>query len=309
MDLRGNRVDVLLTGSSGFVGRRLASRLVRRGDRVVGTTFGEGPPAEGWQAVELDLLQPEALPELARRFEPDVVVHLAGLSHVGESWRKPGVYFQVNVLGTERLLAAFPSSRTFLASSAEVYGNVPEEQQPIDESRVPAPENPYGLTKAAAERLVLAAGGTVLRFFAFIGAGQPRNFALPDFAAQLAANRTRGKTRLAVGNLEARRAFLNVDDGIDGIVAAIEKGLPGAVYNVGGEQAPSVRSVLAMLIERSGLDVEVVTDESRLRPVDTPLLSPRLERLKALGWQPRRSLEETVAEIWEEALRSSDVGG
>ena len=146
-----------------------------------------------------------------------MIVHLAGLSHVGESWKRPGDYLRVNFEGTLNLLSAARGRRLIFASSAEVYGAVPAAEQPLVEDRPLAPRSPYAMTKACAERMVLDRGGIVVRSFNAIGSGQAPTFALPSFAAQLAAIR-RGESEpvLRVGDLSPRRDFVHVLDVVEG---------------------------------------------------------------------------------------------
>ena len=83
------------------------------------------------------------------------------------------------------------------------------------------------MTKAAAERLVLAAGGTVVRSFNLLGAGQAASFALPSFAAHLAAIERGAEPLLAVGNLSARRDFVHIDDAVMALAQLAEEPQPG----------------------------------------------------------------------------------
>ena len=148
---------VLLTGASGFVGRRLAARLAEEGHLVGGLAHDLTGMPEGIEPLLADVRDAAALGREMASFDPDAVVHLAALSHVGESWRRIDDYFHVNVVGTENVLAAARGCRVVVVSSAEVYGLVPAEEQPIAESRAVAPRSPYALTKAVAERLALGA--------------------------------------------------------------------------------------------------------------------------------------------------------
>ena len=297
---------VLITGISGFVGRRLARRLTARGDQVSGTYLGDPPSLEGLlqphALQEIDLQDQLALDRLVEQQQPDAVVHLAGLSHVGASWARPGEYFRVNVLGTENLLRAAAGRRIVVASSAEVYGRVPEDEQPIVEERLVAPGSPYALTKAAAERLALAQGAVVVRSFNAIGPGQSPDFALPAFALQLAAVAAgRQEGVLKVGNLEARRDFVHVDDVAEGYATLIRQGDPGSVYNLATGATTSIGEALERLIAVSGQQVQVETDPDRLRPVDVPLLCGSAQRLQRLAWSPRRSFDTALEELWAEA--------
>jgi GDP-4-dehydro-6-deoxy-D-mannose reductase len=303
---------ILVSGITGFVGRHLTAELLRRGDRVWGFTAdpveplavrrsGRGTPDRA-EVFELDLLDPEGVARLVARCEPEVIVHLAGLSHVGESWKRPGDYLRVNFEGTLNLLRAAPGRRLIFASSAEVYGCVPEDEQPLVEDRPLAPRSPYAMTKACAERVALDRGAIVARSFNAVGAGQARTFALPSFAAQLAAIRRGGRAPvLRVGDLSPRRDFVHVGDVVDGYLALIDRGGPGTVYNLATGRATSICEALDGLRRISGVEAEVVAEESRMRPVDIPLLVGDNRRLAGLGWAPRRGLDRALSEIWEEA--------
>jgi GDP-4-dehydro-6-deoxy-D-mannose reductase len=282
--------------------------LAQRGDQVTGAS-SENASIEGVDSLNLDLLDPDALQQLANGFTPEVIVHLAGLASVGRSWTHPADYFQVNVLGTENLLRTFPKTKVLFASSAEVYGVVAEEEQPLKEEREPAPGNPYALTKAAAERLVLAAGGTVMRFFTLVGAGQARGFAIPSFAEQLAELRCSGGGTMRVGNLSARRDFLHLEDAVSAMVLLIDTDLDDSIYNIGGGGVRSMRQVLDRLIELSGVEAKVEIDPERMRPIDVPLQNANTARLEGLGWLRRRTLDEALEEIWLESLEAVSASG
>lgn len=307
---------VLITGACGFVGRHLARRLHAAGDEVVGTWWPK-PPADpeghdGVELIEADVEDAARVREIVARVRPEAIVHLAALSHVGESWQRPGSYYRVNVAGTENVVRAARSARVLVASSAEVYGAVPEDEQPIAEDRPLDPGTPYGLTKAAAERLAfavaygtsgIAADVVVVRSFNLIGPGQAPRFALPSFASQLAAIRS-GTTEpvLRVGNLSARRDFVHVTAAARAYELLLRRGEAGTAYNLASGEAQSIQRALDALIRISGVDARVETDPERFRHIDQPLLCGDPSRLQALGWQPEPGMERAIEEIWEEAL-------
>lgn len=293
---------VLVTGASGFVGCHLAAHFSACGDAVTGTYTGMRPESDLLRDIDLhaiDVTDAAAMAALVEAVDPEVVVHLAGLAHVGASWQRLGEYFLVNVLGTERLLAAARGRRVVFASSAEVYGVVPEAEQPIREERLVAPPSPYAMTKACAERFVLAAGGVVARTFNLIGPGQAPHFALPAFARQLAAIR-RGEQEpvLETGNLSARRDFVHVSDGARAYRLLALHGRPGEVYNVASGHALSIQEALARLMKAAGVEVPIKTDPARFRPVDVPLLAGDPGKLRRLGWRVEKSVDEAVGELW-----------
>ena len=295
-------MKILVTGVGGFVGTALVRRLAAAGESVVGTYLGAEPEVEGAKVVPADVLEPEALATVMAEVDPDAVVHLAGFSHVGESWERIAEYFQVNVIGVENLLAAAGDRRVLLASSAEVYGRVDESEQPIAEDRPLAPRNPYALTKAVAERLVLARGGIVVRMFNIIGRGQATTFALPSFARQLAAVAAGAPPVLEVGNLSARRDFVHIEDAIEAYLTLIRQGEPGGVYNLGTGRAVSIAEALDRLIAIAGVEVETRVDPDRFRPSDVELTSGDASRLRALGWHPAKTLDDALEGVWLEAV-------
>ena len=290
---------VLVTGVAGFVGSHLAASLLGDGVEVWGTYLRDAPALDGVRLIEIDILDREAVAAAVEEARPDSIVHLAGLSHVGQSWSELAAYFQVNVLGAEHVLEAAAGRRVIVASSAEVYGVVPEDEQPIVESRRVAPANPYALSKAALERVALPLGAIVARSFNTIGAGQAPEFALPAFARQLAAIRRGDQPPvLAVGNLAARRDFIAASDAVAAYRTLLEQGVPGEIYNVGSGAAMSIEEVVHRLIVVSGVRARIEVDPARFRPADIPLLAADATRLRALGWTLEASVEDALRELW-----------
>ncbi|MGE0639590.1 MAG: GDP-mannose 4,6-dehydratase [Thermoanaerobaculia bacterium] len=297
---------VLVTGATGFVGRRLVAQLVRSGHAVGGVAIDGAAQMTGVEWFAVDVRDAGALVRVVDAFSPDRIVHLAALSHVGESWRRIPDYYAINVEGAGNLFSAARGRATIFMSSAEVYGLVPDHEQPIREIRALAPRTPYALTKAAAERMALAAGATVVRSFNLIGPGQATNFALPDFAAQLAAiERGERPAELAVGNLSARRDFVHVDDAVDALVRLVTRPQPGEIFNLASGEDRSISELLDKMVELAGIEVRRVEDPTRLRPVDVARLCGDASRLRNLGWEPRRGVERGLADVLAAARESA----
>lgn len=296
-------MSILITGISGFLGSALARELLAAGEEIHGLSTDLSVDLPGAEVHYADLLDVPRLAQVIERARPRAIVHFAGLSHVGESWRRPGDYLRVNFTGTWNLLNNAGTSRVLFASSAEVYGQVSEADQPIEEDRPLDPRSPYAMTKACAEQVTLAHGGTVVRCFNVIGPGQARKFALPSFADQLAAIR-RGAQEpvLKVGDLSPRRDFVFVGDAIAGIRVLLERGEPGEVYNLATGEDHSIEEVLERLRQISGVECKIERDPERVRLVDVPLLRGSSRRLRALGWSPSHCLEMALETIWREAL-------
>ena len=299
---------LLVTGAAGFVGGHLLRALLADGHEVWAGSLDGTPPAGGnldarW--VALDVTSTGSVRAAVAAARPEGVFHLAGQASVGASFEDPLGTWEVNATGTLRLVEALaPGTRLLLASSAEVYGVVPEAEQPIREERALRPPNPYAASKAAAETAAVQASlsgrvqAVVARSFNHTGPGQDTRFALPSFARQLAAMRGgAGERVLRVGNLEARRDFLDVRDVVRAYVVLLEHGRAAEVYNVCSGQAHRLRDVVDAMVGMTDAEIRVEVDPERVRPVDVPLLQGDASRLRALGWSPRITLDETLGDL------------
>ncbi len=304
----------LITGITGFVGSHLARRLAEHGWQVSGLAARPPPAAlAAFDVRQVDVADQTALQQTLREIDPQLIFHLAGLAHVGESWQRPGDYLRVNFAGTRHLVAAAlklhpgqPPPRILFASSAEVYGQVAEEEQPLRESRQVEPRSPYAMTKACGEVLVAENAGIVVRSFNAIGPGQSRLFALPSFAWQLARiHLGLQPPSMKVGDLSPRRDFLSIDDAVEGYLLLAEKGEAGGSYNLASGRTHSIGEALALLRRISGVEAEVTVDPALVRKIDIPLLLGDVSRMKALGWQPKKSLEEALVEVWSSTLATA----
>lgn len=301
----------LVTGASGFVGRRLTALLREQGAEVLAA----GGPHDG-EVLPLDLRDRAALAAAFDLAQPEVVFHLAAQAFVPQAIADPLETYGVNVDGTANLLAALRAyrdssgvdPRLLYVSSAEVYGIQAPEAMPLDERCATNPTNPYAASKAAAEALVLGEArsfgvrAVVTRAFNHIGPGQSSRFAVPAFASQLAKIAAGGDPVLLVGNLAAKRDFLDVRDVVRAYALLAERGEPGEIYNVCSGTAIAMREVLSELIRIAHVPVEVREDPTRMRPADVPLLCGDNRRLRErTGWEPRIPLRASLQDIYADA--------
>lgn len=314
-------MPTLVTGGAGFVGQHLLRALLGAGEELVATTMHATSPepsvltpaeVERIRWLTMDLTDAASVERAVRDAGPDRIYHLAAQSSVGGSLADPIGTWNVNAMGTLRLLQAVRSQarsgcRLVLISSAEVYGDVPEPEQPIREDRPISPRNPYGASKAAAEIAALQGDGgdavevVIARSFNHIGPGQDARFAIPSFASQIRSTRAgESGATLRVGNLSARRDLLDVRDVVEAYRILMARGRAGERYNVCGGVAFSMRELLDRMIARSAKDLRVEVDPARLRPVDTPLLLGDASKLRALGWAPGIAIDRTLDDLLRE---------
>jgi GDP-4-dehydro-6-deoxy-D-mannose reductase len=321
-------VRALVTGAGGFAGQHLLRELLARGRQVVGTTLDGRAPSGGtlgedelarvaWRA--LDITRNESVDALLSGERFDEVYHLAGQSSVGESFADPLATWEVNATGTLRLLLLLEelgeeSTRVLIISSAEVYGSVPVDEQPVRESRAAAPVTPYGASKLGAEAVAqqAAASGSlqvvIARSFNHAGPGQDARFIFPSMARQLASFRGgESEPVLRVGNLEARRDFLDVRDVASAYLQLMERGESGGIYNVCSGESHSLQELVEELVRISGSGARIEVDPKRFRPVDIPELRGDPSRLRDLGWEPKLPLRQTLADLYAEAAGAARV--
>jgi len=109
---------------------------------------------------------------------------------------------------------------------------------------------------------------------------------------------------MLVGNLEARRDFLDVRDAVQAVILLAERGESGEVYNVCSGDAVTIGEVLRRLISIAGVPVEVREDPQRMRPSDNPFVVGDPTKLRErTGWRPAYSLDATLRDIYDDARR------
>jgi GDP-4-dehydro-6-deoxy-D-mannose reductase len=310
---------VLITGAAGFAGSHLAEFAVAQGAEVVGTVL-PGAPADrltrlgpAVRTVACDLTEAGAAARVLAEVRPDRVFHLAGVSVVGSSWTQRAAVLRTNVESAFQLLEGLRRHPvpSLLVSSGEVYGLVPEAEQPIRESRPVAPVSPYGLSKATAELYAAhyaraeAVPVVVARTFNHVGPRQARGFVWADVACQIAAiEKGLGPPLLTVGPLTTRRDFTDVRDVVRAYWLLIGRGQPGAAYNVASGRAVAIREVVDGLLARSPRPIEVSSRASPDRPIDLPLLAGDAGALRTLtGWTPAIPLDQSLQDVLDDWRR------
>lgn len=316
---------LLITGASGFVGRHLAAHLLAETDAEVygldrlGRPEGADAAPAGVQRVAADLRDAAAVRSALATVRPDGIFHLAAQASVPLALADPGETLVNNVLGQLHLLEAVaaecPAARVVVASSGEVYGRVPLDEQPVDERTPFRPTNPYAVSKVAQDALAyqywVARGLATVRVrpFNHIGPGQSDLYAASSFARQIAeAELGRRPPVIQVGNLAAERDFTDVRDAAVAYRLALEKGEPGEAYNLGSGQGRSIDGLLQQLLALSSAKIDVQPDPDRFRPVDLPRIVCDPSKLRAAtGWQPAIPIETSLLDTlnyWRQLSRS-----
>lgn len=285
-----------ITGASGFVGGWLSDHLGDEGDEIF------------TMPADIDLAEPGAAHSFIEGAAPEVIYHLAALTHVGRSWDAPMETFRVNVLGTIELLEIVRTlvhvPRVVLISSAEVYGA--GEGVVLTEEAPFRPVTPYAASKVAAEIAGLQAflGRKVevirARPFNHVGPGQAEFFVVSALAKRIVEAEISGEMSISVGNLAAKRDFSDVRDVVRAYRLLASDGVPGEVYNICSGEARPIAELFTTLVELATSPVTPKIDEQLFRPVDVPLLVGSSHKLHALtGWEPKIAMSTTLSDVLE----------
>jgi dTDP-glucose 4,6-dehydratase len=304
-------MNVLLTGGAGFIGSNLVRLLLaeRPGWRIVNldklTYAGNGENLAGLEAdpryrfVRGDICNGELVADLLHTERIEAILHLAAESHVDRSVLTPSVFIETNVRGTQVLLEAAREAkvdRFVHVSTDEVYGSLGPtglftELTPLD------PSSPYSSSKAASDLLALA----YARTFALpvVVTRCSNNYGPYQFPEKLIplmiANALRDLPLPVYGDGLNVRDWIHVEDHARGLLAALERGQPGQVYNFGASserrnieivkqvlgQLHKPESLITYVKDRPGHDRRYAIDSSKARA--------------ALGWAPRHGFEEALS--------------
>jgi len=312
----------LVTGAGGMVGSHLLERLESASPgSVLGTWFRPTVRLAELPAsipmIELDVRDRAVVAALFAAECPAIIYHLAAQSLPTVSWVDPWETFRVNVDGTINVFEAIRAIRArdpdydpmvVVACSSAQYGDsLTPENVPIDEETLPLPLHPYGVSKVAMDLLAFQywrnSGIRSIRARIFNTTG-PRKSAdvVSDFCARVARIKRHGGT-LRVGNVETRRAILDVRDLISALILLAERGAPGEAYNICADRAWRIGDLIPLLEELAGVTLTVEPDPALFRPTDEPVILGRNTKLKErTGWLPTVNLRDTLRAVLDYEL-------
>ena len=291
---------VLVTGNLGFTGRHLVRYLADQSPRpqVIGWDCGSGQDPLAAQQLTESLADPVAIRSELEQHRPQYVIHLAGRTPPAsdEQLWAANVGLTVNLF--EAVKGLDPPPKVVVIGSAAELGSTPD--RPVTEDQPCRPIGVYGGTKLAqtllaqqyhrGERLPVI----VARPFNLIGPGMSTELIVGTVCRQLADPRLK---QLRLGHLDGYRDFIDIRDAVAAYWALARHGQPGEVYNVCTGRAVRVRDVVEQLIKLADRQVEVITDERRLRRDDLDYSCGDNGRIVAdTAWQPRYDLAMTLAD-------------
>lgn len=310
---------ILVTGSDGFIGSHLTEALVRMGCDVRAVVYYNSFNSWGWldeSAEEIkkgldvfagDVRDPYGMKKAMQGC--DVVFHLAALIAIPYSYHSPDTYVDTNIKGTLNILQAAREigvEKVIHTSTSEVYGTAC--YVPIDEKHPLQGQSPYSATKIGADQIALSfyrsfdTPVSVIRPFNTYGPRQSARAVIPTIITQIAT----GQRELRLGSLHPTRDFSYINDTVKGFIAVAESEKSvGEVINIGSNYEVSIGDLVQTITDIMKADIEIKTDDNRLRPKKSEVERLWADNKKAAqltGWQPeyagmeglKRGLQETT---------------
>jgi NAD dependent epimerase/dehydratase len=310
---------ILVTGADGFIGSHLTEVLVRQGYDVRSFVYYNSFNSWGWLDSspeeikrELDIFagdirDPHGVKEAMKDCEN--VLHLASLIAIPYSYHSPDTYIDTNIKGTLNILQAareLDVSKIVHTSTSEVYGTAL--YVPINEEHPLQGQSPYSASKIGADQMALSfyrsfeTPVSIIRPFNTYGPRQSARAVIPTIISQLA----NGQKQIKLGALHPTRDFNYIKDTVDGFISVLksEKSV-GEVINIGSNYEISIKDTVEAIADVMNVQVEIITDEQRLRPEKSEVDRLWADNAKAkefLNWEPKysgidgfkRGLAETV---------------
>ena len=275
---------ILITGSSGFIGKNLKAALQKKGFLIEEFNSTQGDIA----TVKLNFKNISH------------VFHLAGKSFVPDSWKDPEEFKRVNAEGTRNVLEFCKeagASITFISSY--IYG-IPH-TLPISEMHPVNPSNPYAESKKLAEDLCLEYSKkfkipvTIIRPFNIYGKNQPDHFLIPEIIKQLNDD---SLSEITLQDLNPKRDYLYMDDFVNAIIVLFENKSQG-IYNLGSGYSMSVQEIVDTVFKVSGGSKQVKSNQAVRKNEIPDVVADIFKVKKETGWEPKVSFEEGIKRIIE----------
>ena len=333
---RTDRKAVLVTGGAGYIGSHTCKALADAGYLPVSydnLVHGHAWAVKWGPLVQGDIADSARVLETLRAYDIDSVIHFAAFAYVGESMKKPGMYFRNNAVNTLTLLESMQDAgadKIVFSSTCATYG-VPD-AVPMHENNLQNPVNPYGESKLFVEKMLHWWGGAhglrsvALRYFNAAGADldgeigedhTPETHLIPLAIQAAMGERTHIDvygTDYPTADGTAIRDYIHVTDLAAAHVKALQRleaGGASTALNLGTGRGHSVKDVIEMVERVSGRPVPVV--HAPRRAGDPPELVARVSRARELlGWDPVCSSLETIIESawrWHAKQQAKVAGG
>lgn len=308
---------ILVTGGAGYIGSNVCSALYRAGhEPIVYDNLSQGHLRNiRWGTCEIgDIRDRARMTEVITKYQPQAIMHLAGLIDVAESIRNPKIYLENNVDGTNEVIRAAKDFGLpiIFSSSCSVYGNnstggLFREDHPIN------PLNPYASSKGVAEMSLKISGAkhVILRYFNVGGAMlQDRLWEDRNNETHLIPLAIRAATSGNVFNIfgndyptpdgTAIRDYIHVSDVANAHLSALAYIVGGGIsntFNIGSGRGSTVRSVIRYIEQVAGHKLNIV-EQPRREGDACALIADTNKAAMILRWSPQQTLGDIIYGAW-----------
>jgi NAD dependent epimerase/dehydratase len=304
---------ILVTGAGGFIGSHLTEKLVQDGHTVKAFIHYNSQNFFGWLDKSKYNKHIEFVTGDIRDFDSvnsalkgcDTVFHLAALIGIPYSYVSPLAYIKTNIEGTYNIVQSarmLNMENVLITSTSETYGTA--QFVPISEKHPLVGQSPYSASKISADQMALSFFKSfntpikIVRPFNTYGPRQSARAIIPTIISQLLS----GETELRLGNLSPTRDLTFVKDTVKGYIEIANcKDAVGEFINIGMGEEISIENLVNLIIELSGKEAEIITDEKRIRPGKSEverLLADNSKIKEKTNWLPdyniRSGLTETI---------------
>jgi len=299
-------MKVLVTGADGFIGSHLTESLVREGYDVKAFVYYNSFNSWGWldhcqrdvkggfEVFSGDIRDPHGVRKAMS--DCDAVIHLAALIAIPYSYHSPDTYVETNIKGSLNVVQAardMDLEKVVHTSTSEVYGTA--QFVPITEEHPLQGQSPYSASKIGADQIAISfhkSFGTpvsVIRPFNTYGPRQSARAVIPTIISQVAS----GKREIKLGDVRPTRDFNFVEDTVRGFIRALNSDRSvGEVINLGNNFEISIGQLASVIAEQMGVEIQILSEESRIRPANSEverLWADNTKALRLLDWAPKFS--------------------
>ena len=314
LDFQNKRV--LVTGGAGFIGSEVVSQLLTNGYFVtILDNFSSGKKQylpksnKKLKVIKGDIRDKKSVKKAVT--DQEVVIHLAALPFIPDSFYYPGDFFDVNTNGSINMLWNSIKSRsveTFVhISTSEVYGSA--QTVSMNENHPTTPHSTYAVSKLAGDRAAFTLHKengfpvVIIRPFNSYGPRFTEPYIIPEIMSQILNN----SKEIILGNVNASRDFTYVQDTASAIIKSIiEKKANGEIINVGSGTEISILNLAKKILKIAKKKTKIKYDKSRERPYDVNRLNCNNKKAKKiLKWSPKISMDEGLSQTFSWATKNT----
>lgn len=301
---------LLITGSEGFIGKKLISFYIKKKFIVYGSYYKKQiTKINKAKYVKCNFTNKSEVHSLLKKTKPDYIFHLAAKSHPTFSFKNPDLTMKTNLIGTFYLLDSVKrlkiNPKIIIAGSSAQFGSKKINELPINEKSLSSPDHIYGFTK----QVQVSLGQIYNKMFKlnvcsaliFNTSGNGKNFdVFQDFCNQLKKNNNKNYFSLKVGNIENQRDFLHVDDVVNALDKIKLKGLAGKNYIISSNKLTKIKEIIKIMEKISKKKFHLKIDKKLYRKFDEKIILGNNREIKKLGWKPKKNIFHILKDIISE---------